>query len=304
MSQSIQRSQLPMQKAVAASATHPCNISDKYLVKRQSIHNGALIVEHLITPPDELEIPALTHHHLVLQLSPGNMRQVNRYDNKEYDGECPVGSFMLASAGVPIFWHWEHTDEALSFVLSPASLQHTALETDCLNPEKVELLNLPFAHDPYIQSLGLALLREMRSDQLGGRLCSESLANLFMVHLLRHYCAFELKLPQYQGGLSTRKLQQAIDYIQAHLAEDISLEAIATELGMSRYYFCRLFKQSTGISPHQYVIKCRIDRAKELLLQGHNSIIDVAFQVGFSSQSHFTKHFKRLVGVTPKQIAN
>ncbi|MER3588991.1 MAG: AraC family transcriptional regulator, partial [Mastigocladus sp. ERB_26_1] len=93
---------------------------------------------------------------------------------------------------------------------------------------------------------------------------------------------------------------QVIAYIQAHLSEDISLEAIATEVGMSRYYFCRLFKQSTGISPHQYVIKCRIDRAKELLLQGQNSIADVAFEVGFTSQSHFTKHFKHLIGMTPK----
>lgn len=304
MNRSTLRSQCFSQEAVAAAAVYPCNITDKYLVKRQSIQNGDLVVEHLITPPDEIEVSALTHHHLSLQLSPGNRRQINRYDNQEYDGEFPVGSIMLAPAGVPVFWHWEQTDEALSFVLSPASLQRIALETDCLNPEKVELLNLPIARDAQIESFSLALLREMQSDKLGGRLYSESLANLFMIHLLRQFCAFEPQFRQYQGGLSTRKLQQAVAYIQDHLAEDISLEAIATEIGMSRYYFCRLFKQSTGVSPHQYVIQCRIDRAKELLLQGQKSIADVALQVGFTSQSHFTKHFKRIVGVTPKQIFN
>jgi AraC family transcriptional regulator len=72
---------------------------------------------------------------------------------------------------------------------------------------------------------------------------------------------------------------------------------------MSRYYFCQLFKRSTGISPYQYVIKCRIDRAKELLLFRQDcSIADVAFQVGFASQSQFTKHFKKWVETTPKKF--
>ncbi|WP_197036096.1 helix-turn-helix domain-containing protein [Fischerella sp. PCC 9605] len=97
-------------------------------------------------------------------------------------------------------------------------------------------------------------------------------------------------------------MQQAIDYIQAHLAEDISLETIATEVGMSRYYFCRLFKQSTGMSPYQYLLKCRIERAKVLLLQGQQSITDIAIQVGFANQSQFGRHFKRFTGVTPKQF--
>ncbi len=94
-----------------------------------------------------------------------------------------------------------------------------------------------------------------------------------------------------------------IDYIQDNLTQDISLEAIANELGISRYYFCRLFKKSTGVSPHQYVIQCRIDRAKKLLSQKHKNIADVALQVGFTNQSHFSKHFKRIVGITPKKFS-
>ena len=78
---------------------------------------------------------------------------------------------------------------------------------------------------------------------------------------------------------------------------------MATEIDMSRFYFCRLFKQSTGITPYQYLIKCRVDRAKVLLMQRKLSIADVALEVGFSNQSNFTKHFKRLVGVTPQKFA-
>jgi len=211
---------------------------------------------------------------------------------------------LLVPAKTPAFFWWNQTDECVLFSIKPTTLQQIAIETDCLSPDQVEVRPIVYETDPKVAFFAQAFKEEMENNGLGGRLYNESLANVFLIHLLCNYCAFEPNLRQYQGGLSTRKLQQAIAYMNNHLSEDLSLEAIATELNMSRYYFCRLFKQSTGISPHQYLIKCRIDRAKELLLQGHKSIADVALQVGFTSQSHFTRHFKRLVGVTPKQLSN
>lgn len=79
---------------------------------------------------------------------------------------------------------------------------------------------------------------------------------------------------------------------------------MAQEVGMSKYYFCRLFKQSTGISPHQYLIQQRLERAKQLLLQSKLSITKIAQTVGFSEQSQLTRHLKRATGLTPKQLRN
>ena len=98
------------------------------------------------------------------------------------------------------------------------------------------------------------------------------------------------------------RLKRAVEYIQEHLEQDISIEAIAAELDMSSYHFARLFKQSTGLAPYQYLIKCRVERAKELLLQGEMAIAEIATQVGFYDQSHLNRHFKRIVGVSPKMI--
>ena len=105
-----------------------------------------------------------------------------------------------------------------------------------------------------------------------------------------------------KGGLSRHRLQRAIAYIQDHLAEDISLAEIAQEIDMSQHHFCRLFKQSTGIAPYQYVIQQRLERAKQLLLQNQLSIAKVAQEVGFSEQSQLTRQRKRATGLTPKQL--
>ena len=142
----------------------------------------------------------------------------------------------------------------------------------------------------------------MQTEGLGGRLYSEALTTQLGIHLLRNYCTFPLKLKQYDGGLSLRKLQTVIDYIQANLEEKISLNTLAETTEISSYYFGRLFKKSTGITPHQYLIKCRIDRAQVLLKERKLSISNIAFEVGFSNQSHFIKHFKRLTGKTPKKF--
>jgi AraC family transcriptional regulator len=129
-----------------------------------------------------------------------------------------------------------------------------------------------------------------------------SAATFLAVHLLQNYTTRKSSIREYEGGLPQQKLKQAIDYIQEHLAQQIFLNELANDLGISRYYFCRLFKQSTGLSPHQYVIQQRVERAKQLLVQGKMSIANIAQACGFTHQSHLNRHFKRLTGVTPKTL--
>lgn len=103
-------------------------------------------------------------------------------------------------------------------------------------------------------------------------------------------------------ALSKYELRKALQYIHQNLAEPISLEAIATHVGISHFYFCHLFKQAMGITPYQYLLQQRIERAKQLLLQDQQSISDIALATGFSDQSHFSKQFKRFIGTTPRRF--
>lgn len=103
-------------------------------------------------------------------------------------------------------------------------------------------------------------------------------------------------------GLTHTQLQQVLDYIYTHLDRELSLAEVAEIINISPTYFASLFKQAMGVSPHQYVIQQRVERAKMMLLKTDLAIADIALQVGFSSQSHLTQQFKRLTGMTPKQV--
>ncbi len=196
---------------------------------------------------------------------------------------------------------WFTDVEVIHCYLDPQCLAQNAYEA--IAPERVELIPNFHQPDSLISQMGLALKAALENDPAGSHFYAESMTTALSAHLLQYYSTRKPVFRDYSGGLSRYQLRQAIEYIQAHLAEDLSLEAMATEVGMSRFYFCRVFKQSTGITPYQYLIKCRIERAKVLLGQRKLSPADIALEVGFSNQSHFTKHFKRLVGVTPKKFS-
>jgi AraC family transcriptional regulator len=210
------------------------------------------------------------------------------------------GDISFAPSGMPRQYYWRRPIETAHLVLDPTYIHHTV--RDAVDPDRVELISHFFSSDPLIYQLGQTLIQELRTNPSHSALFAESVATLLGMHLLRHYTSHHTSLPSHHDGLAQTKLQVAIDYIAEHLAEDISLEAIATQLGISRYYFCRLFKQSMGVSPYQYIIQQRIERAKHLLGNSPMSISEVALACGFAHQSHLNYHFKKVVGMTPRRF--
>jgi AraC family transcriptional regulator len=105
-----------------------------------------------------------------------------------------------------------------------------------------------------------------------------------------------------QPELSKTQLSRSIEYINEHLSQNLTLTEIAAELDLSQYYFCRLFKQSIGMTPHQYLIQQRVERSKQLLKQSEQKIVDIATQCGFANPSHFAKCFRQRMGISPQQF--
>jgi AraC family transcriptional regulator len=154
--------------------------------------------------------------------------------------------------------------------------------------------------DPLLEQLAVAIMTALREGTSEDRLYVETMAHMIGVHLARrHSTRVRSERIVATDGLSRPALRRLVDYIEAHLGDDLSLDAMATEVGLSLFYLSRVFKDALGQSPHQYVLGRRVERAKELLRDTAEPIADVALSVGFSSQSHLSNWFRRVVGVSP-----
>jgi AraC family transcriptional regulator len=198
-------------------------------------------------------------------------------------------------------WHsseWNRGGGAIVVGLEPHIMQGALNLT--LDRDLLELIPHFATTDPTIDRIGISLKYALEHPGSLSRLYAESMLDALMMHLLQHYSAQKYSLPTYRGGLAPSQLEQIVDYIDTYLAGDLSLRELARIVQLSPHYFSQLFKQSTGFSPHQYILRCRIDRGKALLRKGGLSIAEVAQIVGFVDQSHFNRHFKRLESITPK----
>ncbi len=162
-------------------------------------------------------------------------------------------------------------------------------------------------NDPLLAQVSLALRQELATPTPAGKAFAHSAAQLVAVHLARAYtsaytkgeaCAQDaLCVP---GRLMARQIEQVEKYIQRHLSEDVSVEALARVAGFSPYHFTRLFRRTTGSSPHQWVVRQRVERAQWLLQQTELPLAQVAAACGFADQSHLTLVFKQQLGCTPR----
>lgn len=208
------------------------------------------------------------------------------------------GEVSITPRGTVTQGRWHKAIECLFVSINPTLVERAASElTETGN---IQIAGRIGVRDPQIHYIGLALLAELETGCLAGRVYAESLSLALAVHLFKRYSLSGQSIREPAGGLSWRQLQQVTDEINDNLAAGMTLTEMAESLGMSPYYFARLFKQSTGLPPHQYVINCRIEQAKILLAENQLPIVEISYRVGCSSQSNFTALFRKHVGITPK----
>jgi AraC family transcriptional regulator len=211
-----------------------------------------------------------------------------------------AGDIALIPAGISHRCNWYTSVQFGIVAIEPALLQQVG--QDWVNPDRIEIAPQFMSNpDALIQSIFSTLKTELEMGGIGGHLLVDSLTTALAIHLLRNYCTTVPKLSSYSGGLSSAQLALVTDYINAHLHQDLKLTDLSAIAQISPYHFLRLFKQSTGLTPHQYILRNRINQAKYLLHHSELSIAEIAARTGFCDQSHLTRCFKRILGTTPKQ---
>lgn len=143
---------------------------------------------------------------------------------------------------------------------------------------------------------------ELEIDGIGGNLLVDSLKTVLAIHLLRNYCTTLPKLSSYCDRLFPTQVTLITDYIQAHLERDLRLAQLSAIVQISPYRFLRLFKKKLGVTPHQYILQCRVEQVKYLLQSSSLSFSKIAVKLGFCARSHLTRCFRGIVGKTPSQF--
>jgi AraC family transcriptional regulator len=214
-------------------------------------------------------------------------------------GICPMGLHEDAThvSG--------HIDEMLHIYLSAAPFAALAKHTSRdFNASSVR--NDAGFNDPLIESIAGEILGELQRETSCGDLLIDTIADTLAVRLLNNYSSLNVdpfRNARKSKGLDPRRLQRTIEYIQANLTKEISVEDLAAAASLSRFHFSRMFKATTGQTPSRFVGRLRLELAKSLLTAG-SSIADVAHDCGFSSESNFARSFRTATGRTPGQYRN
>ena len=236
----------------------------------------------------------------------GRLHVRRRGDGRLQSCAAVPGTVWLCPDGVyeDMIHLYGEVEESLHLFLPSSPLSSTALQELDLDADKVDLRYEGGFLDPLIEQIAQAVHAEMIDPAPAGTMLVETLAAALGVHVLRRHSSLEPSskvLPPARGALDARRLQRVTEFIDAHLGEEMTIAALASEACLSPYHFARAFKAATGTPPHRYLTDRRIGYAKTLIAEGRYSLAEIADICGFSSQAHLARWFKRIVGMTPSK---
>ena len=258
--------------------------------------HGVLLERHLVQPG---EIPQHEHPDLVLHLQLTGSNDFEWWSAGENAIErTRPGSMILIPPGTSDRLRWSGPSERLIISLRQSDLAQLA--SDLGAPHTLEFKTNWSLHDASTQHLVTEMGRETHSGFPLGSLYADLLAIGLQTRLFNSHAVDPLKIPSLKGGLSLPKLKRAMEYINANLIDDVSLESIAGELHLSASHFAHEFRNSTGQSPYQYLLDQRIERAKHLLKHTKSPVGYVSGLAGFRSPVNFVRAFRQRVGLTPE----
>ncbi len=270
------------------------------LVLPQSATWNGISIEHHRQPPAECELYSPQYTFCIFLNESHTEKRVN--GGPLYSSYAGQGEAMIYPASSRHWIRWQDETEFLLLFLDPSLVAQTGESLGSYDPIEIMESKKEF-RDPSLQHIALALKAELDAGMVASSaLYAEALATALSAHVLRRYAVQKHNIDDAIGHPSRIVIQRVIEYIHDNLAHQLTLAELSFIANLSSYHFARTFKQATGMAPHQYILHTRIERAKSLLLQGKLSVAEVALQVGFFDQSHFTRYFKRVVGVTPQTL--
>jgi AraC family transcriptional regulator len=244
--------------------------------------------------------PAIGHPSLIYHMA--HPTRVTRQVDSEQRESALIGPrrSCLTPGGAQTFWQHSGHPEILQVYLRESLFKQASAEIYSVDHGAIDIVPRFAINDPLLEQLALAIITALEDGRAEDALYIDTAAHMMAVHLARKHSTRALPERSVSAdGLTKQRLRRLLDYIESHLAGDLTLKRMAGELELSPFYLARVFKAEVGSSPHQYVLDRRIARAKSMLRDTQLPIADIALAAGFSSQSHLSNRFRRIVGVSP-----
>lgn len=227
-------------------------------------------------------------------------------DGQHQEGLARPGTSWLVPAGThESVLELTGSIETLHLFLPATLLDQSALEDYDIDPARTRLAYAGGLADATVEHIDTALRGVLDRDaQPTDRIFVDGMRTALAAHLVGNYAADQWQAPARTPVLDTKRLRRVIDFIEARLASDISLDDLAAEACLSPFHFSRLFRDATGLSPHRYVTDRRVQAARDKLAFQHSSQVEIALDCGFGSQANFIRVFRKATGLTPGQYRN
>jgi AraC family transcriptional regulator len=211
------------------------------------------------------------------------------------------GRISLLTRAEESTWSWADPISVKHVYLSHDDLETTAVSVFDRDPKSIEINDCLSVEDPFILTCIHLLESELKNGEIGQRLIIDALRSQIAVHLLRQYAKVSLDSDT-NSNLSPAQRHRIIDLVESSLGDNLSLEGMAASIGFSQFHFARQFKAEFGLAPYEYVLRKRISRAREMLRWSKAPLKVIALDCGFADQSHFSRTFRKMTGVTPAKF--
>ncbi len=246
----------------------------------------------------DVEVPPLRDY-TVVAYRHGTTAMHRKVDGAWHHDTLGPGDVSLLTRAAGSHWVWPADIEVVHVYLTGAELAATCREMYDRDVQDVELHDAVKADDPAIHRTAMLIAHEAAQGGAGSSLLVDALSCQLSVHILRRHAHVLFREPSGADGLTFAQERAVRDYVQAHLGERITLAELASSVALSRFHFARRFRQTTGTSPHEFVLRSRVDRAATMLTRTDAPLLDIALTCGFADQSHLTRVFKKHRGTTP-----
>ena len=256
---------------------------------------GLILEKHRV---GAVEIPEHEHHTFCLHLQTSGPVEMDWHSHGRSDHlNTSAGNLIFLTPGTRDSLLWYGPSQRIVASIDPSILVKAATQLE-LN-QLPDFDNLWSFQDDQLRLLLTEMEREVTSGSATGPLYGDLLGLSLSVVLIRKYGHAPATPALHKGGISKPRLKHVIDYIATNLSSEIRLEDLASIAGLSVFHFARAFRESTGVTPHQYVLQRRVDTVKTLLRSRDWNLEAIASAAGFADASHLTKAFRRNTGTTP-----